>query len=94
VATTLARLGRWAFRRHYSVIAAWVVLIAIVGAAAAMFSGPTDNKFTLPGTESQQAIDTLSARFPAASGSSGHRRDAGAGRIPRGRAGALRREDG
>jgi len=70
VATTLARLGRWAFRRRYSVIAAWVVLIAIVGAAAAMFSGPTDNKFTLPGTESQQAIDTLSARFPAASGSS------------------------
>ena len=69
MATSLARLGRWAFRRHYTVIAAWVVLIALVGTAAAVFAGPTEDKFTLPGTESQQAIDTLSARFPAASGS-------------------------
>lgn len=69
MATALARLGRWAFRRRYTVIAAWVVLIAIVGTAAALFSGPTDNKFTLPGTESQQAIDTLSRRFPAVAGS-------------------------
>ena len=69
MATLLARMGRWAFRRHYTVIAAWVVLIAIVGTAAAVFAGPTEGKFTLPGSESQQAIDTLSARFPAASGS-------------------------
>ena len=33
---------------------------------AATLSGPTSTSFSIPGTEAQEAIDTLQARFPAA----------------------------
>ncbi|WP_127782787.1 MMPL family transporter [Rhodococcus sp. X156] len=71
MATLLAQLGRWSFLHRWTVVAAWVVLVAVVGTSAALFKGPTpENSFSIPGTESQQAIDTLAERFPAASGSS------------------------
>jgi RND superfamily putative drug exporter len=70
MSTVLARLGRFAFRRRRRVLAAWLIVLAVFAGAAVAFSGHTDNEFTIPGTESQQAIDTLTARFPAAGGSS------------------------
>jgi putative drug exporter of the RND superfamily len=64
----LFRLGSWSIRRRKSVIAGWVaILIALVGLGAA-FSGATSNAFTIPGTQSQQAIDLLDAKFPGAGG--------------------------
>ncbi|MEO6879406.1 MAG: MMPL family transporter [Mycobacteriaceae bacterium] len=66
MATALARLGRFAFRRRRTVLAAWLVLLVLAGGAALAFKGPTDNQFTIPGTESQQALDVLSAQLPTA----------------------------
>lgn len=66
MATALARLGRSAFRRRRAVLATWLLLLVVAGAAAVSFRGTTDNTFTIPGTESQQAIDVLGARLPAA----------------------------
>lgn len=66
MATLLARLGRSAFRRRRAVLATWLLVLVLAGAAAVGFRGPTDNQFTIPGTESQRALDVLGERLPAA----------------------------
>lgn len=71
MATALYRLGRAAFRRRRLVLAIWLVLFAGMGVAAGTLSGPTNDRFSIPGTESQQAIDLLSERLPQANGASG-----------------------
>jgi putative drug exporter of the RND superfamily len=68
MATHLYRLGGWAFRRRKTVLALWAAVLAAVIAAALAFGGSTNDKFSVPGTESQQAQDLLEAKFPAASG--------------------------
>jgi RND superfamily putative drug exporter len=65
----LYRLGHSMFRRRRRVLAAWLAALAVVIALAASFGGETSERFTIPGTESQDAIDLLEARFPAQSGS-------------------------
>ena len=45
-------------------------MVALVGAAAATFGGQTNNSFSVPGTESQQAQDLLEKKFPGAGGAS------------------------
>ncbi len=71
MATALYRLGRAAFRRRRLVLAIWLVLFAGMGVAAGTLSGPTNDRFSIPGTESQQAVDLLSERLPQANGASG-----------------------
>ncbi|MEV6970488.1 MMPL family transporter [Hamadaea sp. NPDC051192] len=66
MATFLYRIGRFAYARRWLVLAVWVVFLAVAGAGAALFAGKTSNDFSIPGTESQQAIDQLSERFPEA----------------------------
>jgi RND superfamily putative drug exporter len=68
MATYLYRLGRWAFERRKTVVALWALVLVGVIAAAMAFGGKTNDKFTVPGTESQQAQELLEARYPAASG--------------------------
>jgi len=68
MATHLYRLGGWAFRRRKTVLALWAAVLAAVIASAMAFGGPTNDKFSVPGTESQEAQDLLEAKFPAASG--------------------------
>ena len=70
MATHLYRLGGWAFERRRRVLVAWVVILGLVLASAAAFSGQTSNKFVVPGTESQQAQDLLEKKFPGAGGAS------------------------
>jgi putative drug exporter of the RND superfamily len=64
----LYRLARFAFRRRRLVLAVWLVaaIAAIVIAQAS--GGKTNDTFTIPGTESQNAAAVLSARLPAFSG--------------------------
>ncbi|HEU4948097.1 MAG TPA: MMPL family transporter [Kribbella sp.] len=66
MATYLYRLGRFAFRRRRLVVLIWLGLLAAGITSAAAFSGPTSTAFSIPGTESQRAIDLLGQRFPEA----------------------------
>ncbi|MFJ8168079.1 MMPL family transporter [Streptomyces sp. NPDC094473] len=71
MAILLYRLGRLSFRRRGRVLALWLLLLALLGGGAAAFSGPTTSKFSIPGTESQRALDSLAREFPQAGGATG-----------------------
>ncbi|MFF5258070.1 MMPL family transporter [Actinomadura viridis] len=71
MATLLYRLGRFSYRRRGRIVALWLLVLALLGGAAAAFSGPSTDKFTMPGTESQRALDSLAKEFPQASGATG-----------------------
>ncbi|MGI5212623.1 MMPL family transporter [Plantactinospora sp. CA-290183] len=71
MATVLYRLGRASFRHRRLVVALWLVALAALGGAAAAFMGSTSSNFSIPGTESQRAIDALQREFPEASGATG-----------------------
>ena len=68
MATYLYRLGRWTFQNRWKTLGAWLAALIVVGGCAAAFSGPINNEFTVPGTESQDAQDLLEQKFPEASG--------------------------
>ncbi|MHB1172501.1 MAG: MMPL family transporter [Lacisediminihabitans sp.] len=70
MATLLYRLGRFAYRRAWTVIGVWIVLfVAVLGGGVAL-GGQTQESFAIPGTESQNALDHLAAVFPAVAGAS------------------------
>lgn len=71
MATLLYRLGRASFRRRRLVLALWIAVLAVLGASAAAFNGPTASNFSMPGTESQRALDALAEQFPQAAGATG-----------------------
>jgi putative drug exporter of the RND superfamily len=64
VATILARLGRFAFKRRGPVVLAWLAILA--GALFAGLTAPAvpDDDFSVPGVESQRAFELMQERFP------------------------------
>ena len=62
MATALYHVGRFAFRRRWLVIFVWIALLGGVALGAQQLSGTTSEAFTIPGTESQQALDLLEER--------------------------------
>jgi putative drug exporter of the RND superfamily len=64
----LFRLARFAFRRRRLVLAVWLAAAIAAIALAQASGGKTNDTFTIPGTESQNAAAVLSARLPAFSG--------------------------
>jgi RND superfamily putative drug exporter len=66
MATFLYRLGRFCYRHRWQLTGVWVLVLALTGVGAATLSGPMSNTFSVPGTESQQAINQLADRFPQA----------------------------
>ncbi|BCB86208.1 MMPL family transporter [Phytohabitans suffuscus] len=66
MATYLYRLARFSYRRRRLVLVLWLAVLALFGVGALTLSGPTSTAFTVPGTESQKAIDLLGERFPQA----------------------------
>jgi len=70
MATLLYRLGRFSFRRARLVIAVWLVLFAAALGGGLGLGGQTDETFSIPGTESQVALDQLNALFPQVAGAS------------------------
>lgn len=70
MATLLYRLGRFAYRHAWRVIAVWLILAAGVIGAGVALGGQTQESFAIPGTESQQALDRLDAVFPSVAGAS------------------------
>ncbi|HSU34545.1 MAG TPA: MMPL family transporter, partial [Propionibacteriaceae bacterium] len=61
-------LGRAAARSRRAVLLAWLTVLVVLGAAAGLLAGEFDEEFSLPGTESQVALDSLGRTFPQASG--------------------------
>lgn len=70
MAKALFRLGAWAFKHRKSVLAIWLIVLVSVGVLSAAYSRPPSTEFSIPGTQSQRAIDLLDQKFPAASGAS------------------------
>ncbi|WP_063017033.1 MMPL family transporter [Nocardia niwae] len=64
----LFALGRMVARRRWWVVAVWVVLLACAIGFAAVSGGKTTDNFTIPNTESQDAVALLKQRMPAYSG--------------------------
>jgi RND superfamily putative drug exporter len=70
VSSVLYSLGRWAVRARRLVVALWVVVLVLVGGAAGLLQQGLDNQVSIPGTESQEALDRLASTFPQVSGAS------------------------
>src|ERR1700722_18283524 len=65
---TVARAAAWTTRHRGRVLLAWLVVLA---AAVALFKGAGSdfsNSLTLPGTQSQAAVNTLERDFPKQAG--------------------------
>src|SRR5690606_7161556 len=70
VATLLYRLGRFAYRRAWIVIGAWVLALAAILGGGFALGGQMQESFVIPGTESQSALDRLASVFPQVAGAS------------------------
>ncbi|MFJ8532072.1 MMPL family transporter [Streptomyces sp. NPDC093591] len=68
MAVLLHRLGRGAYRHRKLVLGIWFVVLAALITCVGVFGGKLDDRFTVPGTESQRALDTLGRTLPEASG--------------------------
>jgi RND superfamily putative drug exporter len=64
----LYRLARFAFRRRRLVLALWLTAAVAAIVVALASGGKTNDVFTIPGTEAQNASNVLSAKLPAFSG--------------------------
>ncbi|TFC86357.1 MMPL family transporter [Cryobacterium sp. TMT4-31] len=71
MAGLLYRLGRFAARRRWSVITAWIVIFVLSGASYALFAGTISSSITIPGTPTAKVSEQLEEQFPAVSGGTG-----------------------
>ncbi len=60
----LYRIGNYAARRPWRVIATWLVVAGAVFMLNSSQGGEFDESFSLPGSESQRAADAIEERFP------------------------------
>src|SRR4051794_24468293 len=68
MATVLYRLGRWTFDRRRTVVAIWVAVVVGLAVLASALGGHVSNSFSVPGTESQRALNLLNKEFPGSGG--------------------------
>jgi len=68
VATVLYRLGSWTFDHRRTVVAIWVAVLVGLGVLAVALGGKVSNSFSVPGTESQRALNLLNKEFPGSGG--------------------------
>lgn len=68
MSSLLYSLGRAAYRARVRVVLIWVAVLAVGGIGAATLGAGLDDAIAIPGTESQRALDQLSATFPQVSG--------------------------
>ncbi len=68
MSTYLYALGRAAYRHRRRVLLLWLAVLILTVGAAAGIGGKFDENFSVPGTESQLALDSLNRTFPQAGG--------------------------
>ena len=71
MATLLYRVGRFCGRRSWLVIAAWVLVLAVLGGAASAIGKPLSDEITIPGAGFQKVLDHLEEKIPEAAGGIG-----------------------
>jgi putative drug exporter of the RND superfamily len=64
----LERLGRSVARHRWLVLATWIVAAVVVVMGAQASGGRPVDVFSIPGAQSQHALDLLKQRFPTAAG--------------------------
>jgi RND superfamily putative drug exporter len=67
-ASVFERLATWSYRRRWLALLLWVGILAGLTATAQAVGPNYHNDFSLPGTESQRALDTLEQRAPIRAG--------------------------
>jgi putative drug exporter of the RND superfamily len=67
VAALLYRLGSFAHRRRGLVLSVWIAVLVLLGVGSMTLAKSMASTPSIPGTESQQAIDLLKQRIPQAS---------------------------
>ncbi len=65
----LYRVGRASFRARRRVVAAWLLMLVLMGALAFTIGGKYDDSFKIPNAASTIALDQLKATFPEAADS-------------------------
>ncbi|MER5783800.1 MMPL family transporter [Streptomyces mobaraensis] len=70
MAVLLHRLGHGAYRHRKPVLGIWLFALAALITCVSVFNGKLDDRFEVPGAESQRALDSLSKTLPEASGAS------------------------
>ncbi len=70
MATWLYRLGRAAYRKAWLVFGAWIVALVAIGGIGFGVGGDTEEEFSIPGSESQEAFGRLGSVFPVFAGAS------------------------
>ncbi|QHW33619.1 MMPL family transporter [Paenibacillus rhizovicinus] len=68
MAKYLYRLGLWSARRARFIIGLWTVILVAAICLGTIFAGPVSESLSIPGTDSQKALDLLSKEFPQANG--------------------------
>ena len=61
-------LARWCIAHRRRVVVIWIVFAVAISVIAQAVGRDYSNNFTLPGTESQRAVNLLQKRFPSQSG--------------------------
>ena len=64
----LARLAGWSQRHRWWALGLWVLVLAVLTVGSQAVGSDYHNDFSLPGTESQRAVDTLRQRAPVRAG--------------------------
>ncbi|AEV81567.1 transporter [Actinoplanes sp. SE50] len=70
MSSALHRLAAAVVRHRGRTLAGWLITLVLLAGGGLLISRGTDDAFTIPGSESQQALDTLKRVFPEVSGSS------------------------
>lgn len=71
MASFLHRLGRWCAQHAWATVGAWLAILLVVGGAAATFSKPLTNEFSIPGSRFEAVLEQLKEELPAAAGGTG-----------------------
>ncbi|MFV0462439.1 MAG: MMPL family transporter [Nostocoides sp.] len=71
MALALYRLGRWCAEHVRRVVAGWLSLLILLGAAAVALGTPMSDVFTIPGASFQEVAAHVGKRLPAAAGGVG-----------------------